>query len=97
MGDTYEEKQMKMAGLSKEETSRMLNDIKKVCNDYCGVCPSHAGTGERELAFCATQKSRVIKDENGCMCSGCPITEKMSYRWEYYCTRGSAREQAVKK
>jgi hypothetical protein len=39
-------------------------------------------------------KSDKITEENGCMCRGCPVTEKMSLEWDYYCIKGSGSEQA---
>jgi hypothetical protein len=95
MAETFEDRMKKMAGMPKEDTAEMIDDVKNVCRDYCGNCPSYFGTGEKELGFCITAKSKAIKNEAGCLCSGCPISEKMSYRWEYYCTRGSGREQSA--
>ena len=43
--------------------------------------------------ICATGKSDKISEEKGCLCGGCPVTSKMGLRWNYYCTRGSGREQ----
>ncbi len=96
MAGAFEEKMKEMSDLSDEEMKKQIDEIKKVCKDYCGECPTYMGTGETELGFCATGKSDIIKKEKGCMCAGCPITEKLSLRWEYYCTRGTGQEQAEK-
>ncbi len=94
MADTFEEKVAGMKDMSEEEMNKVIAETKEVCKDYCSVCPSYTGMGETELAFCALGKSESISEENGCLCGSCPITEKMSLRWGYYCTRGSGREQA---
>jgi len=86
---TFEDK---IKNLTEEE----ITDIKKVCKDYCGECPTHAGTGEKELAFCINGKSKIIKEENGCLCSACPINERLLLRWQYYCMKGSGKEQSLK-
>ena len=83
-----------MAGMPQEKMMKRVQGIKKVCKDYCGKCPSYTGTGETDFGFCATGKSSKITEEKGCICAGCPITKGMALRWEYYCTRGSDREQA---
>jgi hypothetical protein len=44
-----------------------------------------------------TGKSTIIKDEKGCICMTCPVTNKLGMKWTYYCIRGSGKEQAGKK
>lgn len=90
---TFEEKMEAMKGLSEEEMAERIKKVKAAC--ICAGCPSYEGTGETELGFCALGKSSVIKEEKGCTCGSCPVTEMMSLRWLYYCTRGAARELAV--
>jgi len=85
-----------MEDLTEEEMAEKIKEIKKICADYCGNCPSYMGTGEEDLGFCAIGKSKHITEEKGCLCGSCPVTENMSLRWGYYCTRGSGREQAKK-
>ena len=85
----------RMAGLSDEEKAKKIEEVKQVCRDFCGVCPSYAGTGEKDYGFCATGRAHAISVEDGCICESCPITDGLSLRWEYYCTRGSGREQAA--
>jgi hypothetical protein len=60
----------------------------------CGMCPSYVECKE-EIAFClaATGKSVCIKVEDGCLCPGCPVTEKEGFQHVYYCTRGSENDQ----
>jgi hypothetical protein len=91
---TFEEVMEKMAGMSPEEMQAKIKESAEICKDYCGNCPSYEDTGETALVFCATGKSDKIKEEKGCLCPGCPIqTDLMGLRWDYYCTKGSAREQ----
>ncbi|MFQ5815025.1 MAG: DUF2769 domain-containing protein [Candidatus Hydrothermarchaeaceae archaeon] len=91
---TYEEIMEQMAGMSEEEIRAATEESKKICAEYCGVCPSYKGTGETELLFCATGKSGKITKEKGCLCGSCPVqTQRMNLRWDYYCTKGSGGEQ----
>lgn len=95
MAETFEEKMEAMKGLSEEEMAKKIQEVKEICKSFCGECPTYTGTGETELGFCAIGKSKIIKEEKGCLCPSCPVTSMMSLRWEYYCTRGSGREQAA--
>lgn len=90
---TFEEKLAQMKGLSEAEMAERAKKIKSMC--ICASCPSYEGTGETELAFCLIGKSSVITEEKGCTCGGCPVTDMMSLRWVYYCTKGAARELAA--
>jgi len=86
---------VKMMGeMSPEEMKASVEDSMKVCAEYCGKCPSYEGTGETDLLFCAKGKSDVITDEKGCTCGGCPVQASMMLEWDYYCTKGSGRQQA---
>jgi hypothetical protein len=60
------------------------------------MCPTYFDCGE-SLAFClwAVGKSRCIKAEQGCICGGCPVFVENEFTGDgYFCTRGTAREQA---
>lgn len=92
----FEEMMEKMENMAQEEMQKQIQEVKKVCKDYCGKCPTYKGTGETEFGFCATGKADKITEEKKCLCAQCPITEKMGLRWEFYCTRGSGQEQAEK-
>lgn len=94
MKNIFEEKMKDMANMTDEEVNEMIAQTKEVCKSFCGECPSYIGTGETDFGFCSTGKSENITNEKGCLCGSCPITEKMSLRWGYYCTRGSGKEQA---
>lgn len=60
----------------------------------CRLCPSFLDCGE-EIAFClaATGTSRCIKNEQGCLCPGCPVLEAEGFIHVYYCIRGSETDQ----
>ena len=88
----YEEKIKIMSGMTEKEISDGLEQIKFICKDYCGKCPSYQGTGETDLAFCSIGKSSLIKEKKGCLCKECPVYKMMSLRWEFYCTEGNALE-----
>ena len=78
---------------TEEEHKAMLAEIKEICAANCGSCPSYEDSGETDFGFCATGKSSIIKEEKGCTCMKCPITDKYFLEWGYYCTRGSSVEQ----
>ena len=89
---TFEEAMQAMKNMSPKERDAMIKDTDKIC--MCARCPSHIGTGEKMLTFCARGKSKIIKAENGCICPACPVQNKLHLRWVYYCTRGSGAEQS---
>ncbi len=90
----FEDTMKELADLGDEERSKKIEEIKKTCKSYCGECPSYSGTGEEDLGFCATGKASRISEERGCLCASCPVTDQLSLRWGYYCTRGSGQEQS---
>ncbi len=89
----FEDAMKMMATMSQDEMKAKIAESAKICADFCGKCPSYTGTGEKDLVFCAKGKSKKIKAEKGCLCPGCPVTDAMGLRWDYYCTKGSGREQ----
>ncbi|MHA1188399.1 MAG: DUF2769 domain-containing protein [Candidatus Heimdallarchaeota archaeon] len=46
-----------------------LEQVKFMCKDYCGKCPSYQGTGETDLGFCSIGKSAKIKEKKW-QCTG---------------------------
>jgi len=62
----------------------------------CNACPTYVDCGE-PLAYCVWDKgkSKCIKDENGCICPDCPVQIDMKLGHDFYCTRGTEKEQAV--
>lgn len=91
---SFEEKMQEIEKLSPEKREKKIKEVQDICKDFCGNCPTYQNTGEDRLGFCATGKSDKIEEERGCLCGSCPVTEKMSLRWGYYCTRGSAQKQS---
>ena len=91
----YEEKIKIMKGMTEKQLQESLEQVKFMCKDYCGKCPSYQGTGETNLAFCSIGKSSIIKEKKGCLCKQCPISKMMSLRWEFYCTEGNTLELAI--
>lgn len=60
----------------------------------CGSCPSWVACDEKGgFCFPTIGKSNCITEENGCICGGCPVTEKMGLKNMYFCTKGSEKEQ----
>ncbi len=89
---TFEKTMEAMSKMSPEEMKASVAELTKIC--ICGNCPSHKGTDEKRLLFCATGKSAMIKKEKGCICPGCPVTEKLGLKWIYYCMKGSGKDQS---
>ncbi|MHA1377402.1 MAG: DUF2769 domain-containing protein [Candidatus Helarchaeota archaeon] len=88
----FEEKIKIMNVMTEKQKNDGIEQVKFICKDYCGKCPSYVGTGETNLAFCSIGKSSLIKEKKGCLCRQCPVTKMMSLRWLNYCTEGSALE-----
>ncbi len=63
----------------------------------CKQCPSFMECGE-SIGYCfpTIGKSNCIKDEKGCICGSCPVTTQLGLKHDYYCTRGSEKEQSEK-
>ena len=60
----------------------------------CRMCPSFVDCKE-EIAYCLAEQetSGCIKDEQGCLCPGCPVQAEGDFQHAYYCTRGSETRQ----
>ena len=73
-----------------------IDEAEKIC--ICQVYPTYFNCGEK-LAFCLWEngKSQCMTIESGCIYPGCPVQEKMDLLSEYYCTRGSEKEQTALK
>lgn len=88
----FEKSMEAMSKMSPEEMKAKVDELTKLC--ICGKCPTYKDTGEKNLLFCASGKSTIIKKEKGCMCPTCPVTDDLGLRWIYYCMKGSGKEQA---
>ena len=75
--------------MSADETSVMC---------ICRTCPSWVECKEK-VGYCHPKigRSKCIKNENGCICGGCPVHSRMKYTSHYFCTRGTEQEQTKKK
>jgi len=79
--------------MSPEEMQQKKQMVLSMC--ICDKCPSWVECGEPGgFCFQAIGQSTCITEEKGCACGGCPVTERMGLMYTYYCTRGSAKEQA---
>jgi len=93
--DPFEEKIKMIEQMTDAQIKNSMEQIKFICKDYCGKCPTYKNTGEVKLGFCTMGKSKVIHQKKECLCSKCPISKSMSMRWKYYCTEGTAIELSV--
>ena len=75
-----------------EKLEKSKEDVIKLC--ICPMCPSWVECGEQP-GFCVASigKSKCIKEEKGCVCGPCPVTPMFGLTKEYYCTKGSEKEQ----
>jgi hypothetical protein len=92
--DKFEQAMRQMAQMTDEDRMKMIEDKRKVC--ICGGCPTYNNCARKvnELLYCALGKSPAcIREENDCICSGCPLTEQMGLKHQFFCTRGSEKEQ----
>lgn len=74
----------------------MMDKMKGIRLCMCGMCPSFIDCRE-DIAYClaVSGTSNCIKDEQGCLCPGCPVLEEEGFSHVYYCTRGSEADQRV--
>jgi hypothetical protein len=79
--------------MSPEEMEQRKTMVLGLC--ICDSCPSWEECGEKG-GYCLVMigKSGCIKEERGCICGGCPVTDKLGLKHMYYCTRGSEKEQS---
>lgn len=64
----------------------------------CRRCPTYFDCGE-PLAFCFYDEgaSTCITVERGCICPGCPVYRTSKFAFDFYCTEGGERGQAIKR
>lgn len=88
---TFEEKvQLLYNAMTEKQKQQNREQVKFMCRQYCGKCPSRQGTGEQMLGFCMEGKSAIITQKKACLCAQCPISKMMSFRWDSFCLRGTA-------
>lgn len=92
--DKFEEVMQMMAKQSDEEKMKTIDKNKSLC--ICKECPTYNKCAKEkgELLYCSFGASPTcITEEIACICSGCPLTMNMGLKNEYFCTRGSEKEQ----
>ena len=92
--DKFEEMMQMMSQMTEEERMKAIEANKAFCT--CPDCPTYNKCAQEkgELFYCALGKSPAcITEELGCICPACPVTEKMGLTHEYFCTKGTEREQ----
>ena len=92
--DKFEQAMEQMSQMTQEDRMKMVESKKKLC--VCGGCPTYndCARKKKELLFCALGKSQVcITEERGCICPSCPLTEQMGLKNQFFCTRGSEKDQ----
>lgn len=87
----FEDLMKSMEQMSPGEIQAAMEENTKLC--ICPSCPTYMWTRESKVFFCGMGKSEIISEEKGCTCPECPVTEKMGLRWQYYCIKGTGREQ----
>ncbi|GAJ05980.1 unnamed protein product [marine sediment metagenome] len=76
-----------------KEMEEKKNMVINMC--ICKNCPSWVECNEQGgFCFPTIGKSKCITEEKGCICGGCPVTEKMGLKHIYFCTKGSEKEQS---
>lgn len=75
-----------------DEMEEKKKTVIELCT--CPRCPSYVECDEKGgFCFPTIGKSGCIESEKGCICPGCPVTEKIGLKNNFYCTRGSENEQ----
>ncbi len=70
-------------------------EVVKMC--ICENCPSFKDCGKKEKGFCFNEPTKkCIKETNGCICGGCPVSSKFGLENVYYCIRGTEAKQNKK-
>lgn len=83
-----------MSQIVKDELMYKIEDYKSLC--ICPSCPTYSKCAQEkgELLYCLLGKSPMcITEEMGCICPACPVWEKTDFKNEYYCTKGTEKEQ----
>jgi hypothetical protein len=92
--DKFEEVMKMMSKMTDEERMKSMKDKKSLC--ICGSCPSYndCAKDKGELLYCSLGASpSCITEAPACICGACPVTTKMGLKNQYFCTKGSEKEQ----
>lgn len=81
--------------MTSEQMEKRLKEVESMC--ICEGCPTYLRLGEKDdyIAYCfpTRGKSKKIENEVGCICSSCPVYEEMNFTTDYFCTRGTEKQQ----
>jgi hypothetical protein len=92
--DKFEEMMDKISKMTEKERMRAIEESKALC--ICPDCPTYneCAQTKNELFYCGIgQSPTCITKEQGCVCPACPITEKLGLTKQFFCTRGTEKEQ----
>jgi hypothetical protein len=92
--DKFEEMMEITSKMTEKERMKAIEENKALC--ICPDCPSYNECAQKkgEVFYCALGRSPTcIVKESGCICPACPITEKLGLTNQYFCTRGTEKEQ----
>jgi hypothetical protein len=87
----------KMSGMTEEEQKKTVEAKKALCE--CPNCPTYNECAEEkaELLYCIAGVSPAcITEESGCICPACPVWDKIGFKNDYFCTKGTEKEQRKK-
>jgi len=90
----FEEMMQMMSQMTENERMNAIEENKALC--ICPDCPTYneCAQEKNELFYCGMGKSPTcITQESGCICPACPITEKMGLTHDYFCLKGTEKEQ----
>ena len=78
--------------MSPEEMEQRKQMVLSMC--ICKGCPTWV-EGAEPIGFCLPMigKNAMITAEKGCICPTCPVFSKLSLTKDYFCTKGSEKEQ----
>jgi len=92
--DKFNQIMKEMSEMKVEDRIKEVAKKKEIC--ICNGCLTYnqCARDNKELLYCSLGKSSAcITKEIGCICPSCPITEQMGLENEFFCTRGSEKEQ----
>jgi hypothetical protein len=92
--DDFEQMMQTISRMTDEERMEKIESFKSLC--ICPSCPTYNKCAQEKDAslYCLLGASqKCIREEVGCICPACPLWEKTDFKNEYFCTKGTEREQ----
>ena len=83
-----------MSKMTEKQRMKIIKENMALC--ICLDCPTYNQCAQKkgELFYCVLGRSSTcITKESGCICPACPLTEKMGLTNQFFCTRGTEKEQ----